>query len=403
MFNMKRFIALSISVLIFILLNSSYGQHMILDSVRAQQGDGIFKLLREHGYDPGEHIDNFIKMNKDKIVNENQLIAGEFYVLPSIDDTLSNQTQHYLDSLVRSQFAIHLQEDSISIEKDSTEYVEVELDSDYFFTETSVDISEDSIEETLHTVTRTFPDINADKWKLRYADSVKSDKLKGALIYIVSGHGGPDPGAVATVDGYQISEDEYAYDISLRLAKNIEENGGKVIMIIKDPYHGIRNDRILPMDQNEYCYPDLDIPLNHIARLKQRVDAVNEIYRNNTSYSYQRLVELHLDSRSTGTGVDVFFYHYTKSTTGREFANTIRDVFDQKYARHQPNRGYSGTVSGRNLYVIRRTIPPAILIELGNIQNSRDQRRFLDHNNRQALANWITEGIINDFENNKSR
>ena len=50
------------------------------------------------------------------------------------------------------------------------------------------------------------------------------------------------------------------------------------------------------------------------------------------------------------------------------------------------------------LYLIKNTRPPAVYIELGNIQNVRDQIRFIEENNRQALANWLTEGIIRDHD-----
>lgn len=233
---------------------------------------------------------------------------------------------------------------------------------------------------------------------LKYADEIIDNQLKGAVIYIISGHGGPDPGAIAVVEGHTISEAVYANDICLRIAKKIEEHGGKPIMIIKNPDHGIRDDRILPMENNKYCYPNLQIPFNHMERLVQRVNAVNKLYEENRSAKYHRLIEVHLDSRSKSTNIDVFFYHYTFSSVGRTFAENLRQVFEEKYSIHQPSRGYTGTVSGRNLYIIRNTRPPAVLIELGNIQNPRDQRRFLDHRNRQALANWIVEGIIRDFK-----
>jgi N-acetylmuramoyl-L-alanine amidase len=35
-----------------------------------------------------------------------------------------------------------------------------------------------------------------------------------------------------------------------------------------------------------------------------------------------------------------------------------------------------------------------VYIELGNITNEFDQRRLLIVNNRQAIANWLTQGII---------
>lgn len=37
-------------------------------------------------------------------------------------------------------------------------------------------------------------------------------------------------------------------------------------------------------------------------------------------------------------------------------------------------------------------------IEIGNIRNKKDQRRILESENRQALAKWISEGILLDYE-----
>ncbi len=226
---------------------------------------------------------------------------------------------------------------------------------------------------------------------------VEDSLLSGAVIYIISGHGGPDPGAITIIEGHTISEDEYAYDICLRLKYEILKHSGEAKMIIHDPNDSIRNDRILEIDIDEVCYPNLEIPYNHTKRLVQRADAVNDLYSEKAANSYQRVLVVHLDSRSTGQKVDVFFYHYPGSKKGKAFANNLKDVFTEKYAEHQPNRGYEGTVSGRNLMVLRKTLPPAAFVELANIKNSHNQKRFLDPDNRQALAKWLCEGIIRDF------
>ena len=90
-----------------------------------------------------------------------------------------------------------------------------------------------------------------------------------------------------------------------------------------------------------------------------------------------------------------------KSTKGRRLANNLHRTFDRKYDKHQPNRGFRGTVSERNLYVLRNTTPVAVFLELGNIRNKRDQQRLVLKNNRQALANWIAEGIVKDYKQGK--
>ena len=66
----------------------------------------------------------------------------------------------------------------------------------------------------------------------------------------------------------------------------------------------------------------------------------------------------------------------------------------EKYGQHQKNRGYNGTVAARNLYMLKKTLPTSVYVELGNIRNEKDQKRLILESNRQALANWFSEGII---------
>jgi N-acetylmuramoyl-L-alanine amidase len=226
-------------------------------------------------------------------------------------------------------------------------------------------------------------------------------KLEGAVYYLISGHGGPDPGAVENYGGQMISEDEYAYDITLRLARELMMQGAKVFIIIRDLNDGIRDERILEMDRDEVTHPNLDIPLNQLARLKQRVDAVNDLYLQHRD-KYQRLIVTHVDSRSKGQNIDVFFYHHEKSKNGKKLAESIHSTFQNKYLKYQPNREYSGTFEDRtNLYLVKNTFPAMVYIEVGNIKSTKDQRRILDPDNRQALAKWISEGAMLDFETRK--
>lgn len=133
---------------------------------------------------------------------------------------------------------------------------------------------------------------------------------------MVSGHGGPDPGAMGVYAGKTISEDEYAYDITLRLAKELLAHGAMVYIIIQDENDGIRDERILEIDHDEVAYLGKTIPLNQVARLKQRVEIVNDLYKSNKG-KYQRLIVTHVDSRSVSQNIDVFFYHHEHSKNGK--------------------------------------------------------------------------------------
>jgi N-acetylmuramoyl-L-alanine amidase len=227
---------------------------------------------------------------------------------------------------------------------------------------------------------------------------IKDKKLKGCVYYIVSGHGGPDPGAMGKYNGKTITEDEYAYDIALRLAKDLLEHSATVYMIIRDPDDGIRDGKILKPDKDEVCYKNQKIPLNQIKRLNQRVNAINKLYAKHkkSGVRKQRVVILHVDSRGTGQRVDMFFYYNGRSKTGKNLATLLMNTVKEKYSKHQSGRGYYGTVKARNLHLLRKTKPPAVFIELGNIRNSRDQKRFVIEDNRQAVANWLTEGLLRE-------
>lgn len=229
---------------------------------------------------------------------------------------------------------------------------------------------------------------------------LKDQKLSGAVFYLAPGHGGPDPGAIGQYGPHKLAEDEYAYDVTLRLARVLTEHGARIYLTVQDKNDGIRDNKVLKLDHDEVAYPHQPIPLNQVARLKQGTDAVNRLHRQHKG-AYQRMIAIHVDSRSRGQNIDVFFYHHEQSQSGKRLAKNIHQSFHSRYKRNQPGRSYLGNVSERgSLYVVRNSHPPSVFIELGNIQNEKDQRRFLIADNRQALANWIYEGILRDYRAN---
>lgn len=230
---------------------------------------------------------------------------------------------------------------------------------------------------------------------------VTSSELKGASFYLVSGHGGPDPGAIGRIGSVELHEDEYAYDIVLRLARNLLMRGAKVHLIIQDAKDGIRDDKFLKNSKRETCMGK-SIPFNQVRRLQQRCEQVNRLFRQDRE-GYKRAIFVHIDSRSKRHQTDVFFYHQDKNSESKQLARTLKNTFTHKYNRHQPGRGFTGTVGQRGLYVLRKTTPASVFVELGNIQNSYDQQRIILSDNRQALANWICEGFIADYKRYKKK
>ncbi|MEM8886438.1 MAG: N-acetylmuramoyl-L-alanine amidase, partial [Bacteroidota bacterium] len=212
------------------------------------------------------------------------------------------------------------------------------------------------------------------------------------------GHGGPDPGAVGTFYGKSLCEDEYAYDISLRLAWNLLSHGATVYLIVRDEDDGIRSGEILPCDKDETCWVDKEIPASQKLRLAQRSDAINMLYKKNKRQGvrYQRLVVLHVDSKNQGEKTDVYFYHKIGDNKSQKLAVQLQETMRKKYDEYRKDRGYSGSVTSRDLHMLRETDPTAVFIELGNIRNRNDQARLVIEGNRKLLANWLFDGLLLD-------
>ena len=304
------------------------------EKAKPKNGDGITVFLQRYNRNTPALRKKFIKLNKGKLGKNNTLILGVTYTLPPLENELSSK------------------------KRDKTQGTEPLFGKQYA------------------------------------SYKIVSNKLEGASFYLVSGHGGPDPGAIGTMNGHQLHEDEYAYDIILRLARNLLMNGAKVHIIIQDAKDGIRNQLYLNNSKRETCMGKA-IPIGQVARLKQRCDKINSLASADKS-NYKRAIFIHVDSRGKQKRTDVFFYH-SKNSLSKRLAKQMKSTFSHKYDTHQPGRGFRGTVGYRGLYVIEHTQIPLTFVELGNIQNSFDQQRLIHHNNRQALANWLCEGIIKDY------
>ncbi|MEL7220622.1 MAG: N-acetylmuramoyl-L-alanine amidase [Bacteroidota bacterium] len=223
-----------------------------------------------------------------------------------------------------------------------------------------------------------------------------STKLRGQVFYIVSGHGGPDPGAMGLRLNNKLCEDEYAYDVALRVCRNLIAHGATAYMINRDPNDGIRDDEYLDCDTDEVIWGGIRQARNQKVRLTQRSDVINELYEKHRlqGVTKQKMVVIHVDSRNQGEKTDVFFYHYPGSEDGERLAKDVHRTMRQKYRRYRANGEYHGTVTARDLHMLRECKPTSVYVELGNIRNSHDQQRIIIKRNRELLADWMLEALM---------
>ena len=359
----------------------------------AKKGDGIFVLLARYHLDrSGCAMRKFCKING--LSEDSGLKLGKTYKMPIYK-------YRYNQKSIRTTANIKEWQKAKQIERYNDLMVELgrkesnfrkgsrELWVPYHLKYCSRNVSEFVPQK------KSYPIFGKD-----YADiTAKDNKLAGAVYYVVAGHGGPDPGAMAKYKGKYLCEDEYAYDISLRLARNLIEHGAIVYLIIRDKNDGIRNGEYLKPDMDERCWPDEVIPVSQKPRLEQRSDVINKLYEENRKkgIEYQRLIEIHVDSRIKSMRIDLFFYHYPNSKMGQSLANKLHNTMKKKYAVNRKSGEYHGTVIPRDLHMLREVKPIPVFIEVGNIQNPNDQKRILYASNRQALADWLEEGLLRDY------
>lgn len=370
--------------------------------VVAKSGDGIYSILSKYQIPLNKcNVDYFCKSNK--ITLNSNLKIGKTYQLPifiyryngeSIRSTLSDDDWDK---------ALRIQEYNRAVNKAGLKKGNYEKDLILwvpYYEEFCKAKPPITVRPKKATV-REFGIFGEQHKKVL----IKSNKLKNCVYYIVGGHGGPDPGAVGKKDGKQLCEDEYAYDIALRLARNLLAHGATVYVITRDKNDGIRDSKYLKCDTDETCWKNQTIPRNQKRRLEQRSSSINEIAGRLelVGKKYQRAIMIHIDSQSKDMRQDMFFYYFPGTQAGKSLANTLRSTIERKYDVYQKNRGYTGTVSGRDLHMLRETKPPSVYIELGNIANPQDQNRFIVVNNRQAVADWLYDGFVKDYQNWRER
>jgi N-acetylmuramoyl-L-alanine amidase len=398
-------------------------------TVEVRKGDGMYSLLRRYRLvDYGCNITRFRALNK--LRPNAKLLVGRTYQLPvevyrydgtSIRSTTGNDDWDRAVLIKEYNEALHgagLRERDYR--KDRILYVPYHIDhclestgpeavTTSLITEVGENTLVTDIRNSLKAKSEERPPIAVPEQVTTIAPRVYSifgdeyaevplvdDKLAGRVFYIVAGHGGPDPGAVGRRGGHQLAEDEYAYDVALRLCRNILQHGGIPYMIVRDENDGIRDEKYLKADKDETVWGGAKLPRNQKLRLFQRSDIINALYDENLAKGLtdQTMIAIHVDSRQRGQRIDLFLYYPEGDAVGASRAQQIQRTMRRMYDTHRPGRGYSGTVTDRDLHMLRETKPSGIYIELANIANSSDQVRIIDPRNRQLLADWLTLGLM---------
>ncbi|MFN7229563.1 MAG: N-acetylmuramoyl-L-alanine amidase [Synechococcaceae cyanobacterium] len=173
-------------------------------------------------------------------------------------------------------------------------------------------------------------------------------------VVIDPGHGGPDPGAVG-IGG--LRETDVVLDVSLQVARILQARGVQVLMT--------RTSDV-----------DVDLPPRVSLANSSGADAFVSIHANALSMA-----------RPDVNGVETFYFQGGRSAA---LAEAIQRQL-MGVSAGTPDRGAR---PGR-FFVIRRTVMPSALTEMGFVTGEIDAPRLADPEFRRRLAVAVASGILN--------
>lgn len=382
-------------------------------SIKANKGDGIYSILRRyHLIDHDCNRKQFLELNKLTI--KDNLIIGRKYKLPIKIYEYNGKSIRTTVGIDNWEQAVRIKEYNEKIRKENLRrknYIESKI---LWVPYHEFDCSVIKPNTTIEEVAKINKNPEGEKLKVvkeepnegqvtimpLFGDAhkkvkIKSDDLKNEVYYIVAGHGGVDPGAMCTECPSTLCEDEYAYDVALRLARELISHGATTHIVVQDEDDGIRSGKYLKCDKDE-TIKGKRITGSQLFRLRNRAGAINHQYlaHKKKGIKKQIAVMIHVDSNTKNKRMDAYFFHHKTSKSSKKVAEALRSKFKEKYDYYQKDRGYHGSLRPCNLFMINNTYPTSVLIELANIKNKTDQKRLIKESNRELLAQWIFEGLV---------
>ena len=178
-------------------------------------------------------------------------------------------------------------------------------------------------------------------------------------VVIDPGHGGPDPGAVG-IGG--LRETDVVLDVCLQIARLLQARGVQVLMT--------RTSEV-----------DVDLPPRVALANSSGADLFVSVHANALSMA-----------RPDVNGIETFFFEGAGSPSRR-----LAVALQEQMVAISPGTPDRGVRTGR-FFVIRRTVMPSALVEMGFLTGEIDSRRLADANFRRRMALALSAGILNALQ-----
>jgi N-acetylmuramoyl-L-alanine amidase len=178
-------------------------------------------------------------------------------------------------------------------------------------------------------------------------------------VVIDPGHGGPDPGAVG-IGG--LRETDVVLDVCLQMARLLQARGVQVLMT--------RTSEV-----------DVDLPPRVSLANSSGADLFVSVHANALSMA-----------RPDVNGIETFYFEGAGVRSRR-----LAAALQEQMLAISPGSPDRGVRTGR-FFVIRRTVMPSALVEMGFVTGELDSRRLADPNFRRRMALALSAGILNALQ-----
>ena len=185
-------------------------------------------------------------------------------------------------------------------------------------------------------------------------------------VYLDAGHGGEDPGAIHTdEDGTIWRESHINLGVTLKVKEILEKNNVKVGMTRED-------DQTVELTARA--------PMANKAQTALFVSIHTNSIEGDKPHGIETLGDLNYSATYAGV-------------TDKTLASNIQKAVIKKTGAHD-----RGIKERRELAVIRGSVMPSVLIEVGFISNPEEREFLFTEDYRQKLAEGIAEGILNTLK-----